>query len=141
MKKLIPFLCLFFGIVAFVACENPNSPNRTEFSKTSWKKVVSDNTGAELYTVFINFDSGNGGEFTAQPYDMEEVVKPDHFSYTIENDTIKFQEEKYAYFHYYRWKLTNAIIKEQYGRVLVVQYQYYLNGNWVARIDEFEEVK
>lgn len=141
MKKVLVLLAAVVGLLAFVACENPNSPGgNTEYSNTTWYKVVKNNGDSVLYTAYIKFGRGSTGVFTAEPTDLTETVKPDNFTYTITNDTLYFTHEKYTYYHYYRWKLSRALPKVENGvTYLMVYYQYYLNGQWIERIDDFEK--
>lgn len=144
--KLNKCVCFFvlvaISLVVLVACDDLNAPGATVFSNTTWKKEVKNHSDSVVYTMYVKFGKGADGVFTAEPVNTSETVIPDNFTYSIENDTVQFVDEKYAYFHYYRWKLDNAVLKEEYGRqYLLVFYQYFDQGNWIIRWDEFEQVK
>lgn len=143
MNKIVRFFAILaLSMTVLVACENPNAPGLTEFSKTTWKFDVKNHSDSAVFTMYIKFGNGYDGVFTAEPVNKAETVIPDNFVYTIDNDTIRFSEEKYAYFHYYRWKLDYAYMKEEFGRqVLLVFYQYFDQGNWIIRAEEFEQAK
>lgn len=143
LKKRVCLLALIaMSLVAFVSCGELNAPDATEFSNTTWKKEVKNHSDSVVFTMYVKFGKGADGVLTAEAVNPSETVIPDNFAYTIENDTIRFVHENYAYFHYYRWRLDNAVLKEEYGRqYLAVFYQYFDQGNWIIRAEEFEQVK
>lgn len=143
MKKLTYTFCAFvLALTVLVSCDNPNPVDQTPFSNTTWKRTITNNVDSPVFTMYVKFGPGSNGVYTAIAVNEAETVIPDNFAYSVVNDTIRFVHEKYAYFHYYRWRLDHAFMKEDLGRqVFVVGYQYYKDGQWIMRLEEFEQEK